>query len=498
MLLDQFRRLGKHSMIYGLSSALASSATLVLVPLLTRHLSPKQYGTLEILAVFAAQLSVLAQLGLGSALFKFGLRSREGLQATAIVFNTAYWTIASIAVLTTVAMLLCATQIAYMLIGDAQPTLVRWVLVKVLFDAIGIVPMVRLRMKDDSVVYGGLAASRMFVSLVFVFIGLGWFDDALIGVVIAMAAESCLFALLATATAAKELAFRISPVHMREMLGFGLPLVPYAFVLTILALGDRYFLRLFGGLDDVGPYAVGYKLAAILAVPVRAFQVAWPSIMFSMAPTRNGRRFFAKVLTYLLLVLGFFGVIVSVFARDLIQLLAPAAYSNAYVVVPILIFAQIGLGAFYATAVGTNITGKTYLQTVSAVVALLVFGATAVLLVPRFGMVGAACATASGYLALASTDCYFSLRLYPVPYEWPRITLVVVFMIVLIYAGMRIETGTRIVDIPLKLAVAATYPGLLFLLGFFSPSERAAFRGLLYRGSVSSRQTIEAVVPHRP
>jgi len=500
MLREQIGRLGKHSTIYGLSNVLGASATLVLLPLLTRHLSPGQYGMLEVLTVFAAQLGVLFQLGLGSALFKFALRPGQDAGHARLVISTAYLAIGAVTLLATVAMLPFAPQLGHILLGQAEhASLVRWLLAKVLFDALGVVPMVRLRMREASFLYGGLSAGRVFASLLFVFVALLLSDDALSGVVIAMAAESFLFAFLSTATAARELVPRISRVDLRAMLAFGLPLIPYAFGLTILALGDRYFLRLFGGLGEVGAYAVGSKLAAILSIPVRAFQIAWPSFLFSMATARNGQMFYAKILTYLLLLLGFCGIVVSVFARELIQLLATPAFGKGYIVVPILIIAQISLGAFYVTAVGTNLTGKTYLQTMSVGVALLVFGAAAVLLVPGFGMVGAACATALGYLTLAIINCVFSLRLYPVPYEWRRIELLTVCVTILTGLGMRIQTGTRVVDIALKLAVVATYPALLFVLSFFSPSERASLRALLNRASASSRlRTGESAIQPSP
>src|SRR6185295_2092441 len=151
---------------------------------------------------------------------------------------------------------------------------------------------------------------------------------------------------------------------------------------TVIALGDRYLLRIFGDLADIGRYAVGYKIAASLGVATRAFQVAWPTMLFSMAKTPDGEKFYAKLLTYFLVVLGLCGVVVSAFARDIIQLFTSSAFTGGYVVVPVLVLAQLGLGAFYVTAVGTNLAGKTHLQTVSALVAAAVFGVAGVALVP--------------------------------------------------------------------------------------------------------------------
>lgn len=484
----QFGRLGKHSTVYGLTSVLGASATLVLLPLLTRHLSPVEYGMLEVLTVFSAQLSVLLQLGLGSALFKFAVRDGQGKFDNRTVVSTVFWTTTGVAFVATTALVPMAPQVSQVLLGNREyATEMRWLLIKVWFDAVCVVPMVRLRIREESIVYGVLNASRVFVSLGFVALALTMFDGGLTSILIAMAAESGLFALVGAASAVRDLASPVVARTLRPMLAFGLPLIPYAFALTILALGDRYFLSRFGNFEDVGRYAVGSKLGAILAIPVRAFQVAWPGLLFSQAKAPNARSFYAKVLTYLLLVLGFIGVSVSVFAKELMALLATSEFAAGYVVVPILVMAQICLGAFYATAVGTNLTGKTYLQTASAGIALIVFGVAAMFLVPPLGMIGAAVATALGYFTLAAADCVFSLQLYPVPYEWRRIAMLLLVAGTLTGAGMSIDTGHRVANVAIKVVVVSAYPALLHAFGFFAPGERRALRALLARVVGASR-----------
>lgn len=439
---------------------------------------------LEVLTVFAAQLGVIVQLGLGSALFRFVLRSDRDDRHSRDVVSTAYWTIGAISMVVVAALLPFTTRLAHVLLGKAElGPLVGWILAKVFFEAVAVVPMARLRLREAAALYGALSASRLFVTLGFVVVALSLVDDPLRGVVIAMTAEACTFAMVSTATAARDLVRRVSAPALYGMLKFGLPLVPYAFALTILAVGDRYVLRTSRGLAEVGPYAVGYKLAAVLAIPVRAFQVAWPTFLFSLASVPSGRAFYAKVLTYLLLLLGLCGLAIAVFAREVVHFAVGSAFAQAHVVVPILVFAQISLGVFYATAVGTNLTGKTHLVTASAGIALLTFGGAAVLLVPSFGMIGAACATAIGYLTLAVVDCAFSLRLYPVPYEWTRLGGLAGLLLVLMLVGVNIDTGSRIIDVTLKLAVVAAYPLLLFLFGFLSPTERSAIRRLFERAT---------------
>ena len=138
MLREQMLRLGKQSTVYGLSSVLGASATLILVPLLTRHLSTEQYGMLEVLTVFATQLGVIVQLGLGAALFRFVLQAHQEAENSRAVVSTAYWVIAVVSTLTAAALFPLRATIAQVLFGQSTfGPLVGWILAKVVFEAVG-------------------------------------------------------------------------------------------------------------------------------------------------------------------------------------------------------------------------------------------------------------------------------------------------------------------------------------------------------------------------
>jgi O-antigen/teichoic acid export membrane protein len=494
-------RLGKHSAIYGLSNVLGASATLLLLPLLTRHLATEQYGRLEVLTVFVTQVGVVVQLGLGSALFRSLLAGEADSPEARVTISTAYWTLLAVACIAVLALLPLAPALGHLLLDrDDLGSLVRWMLAKILFEAVAVIPMARLRLRNESLLYGGLNSSRVVVTLLLVVAALWQVADPLKAVVLAMVAESALFALLSSASAWRDLVPQVSREALKAMLAFGVPLIPYTFALTLLAMGDRYLLRHYGGLAEVGPYAVGFKLAAILGIPVRAFQIAWPSFLFSLAKEPDGRQVYPRVLLYVVLGLGWVGTGVAIFAPELMLLLATPAYAHAAVVVPILVFAQIALGVFYATAVGTNLTGKTYFITISAGVALLAFAAAGLVLVPRFGMVGAAIATMLGYVVMAGVDWWFSLRLYPVPYAWKPLAFLLAIMVGLILTGTRIHTGSLPGDIALKLGLLAAYPLLVLGLGCFPPAERRAVVALWdrvrrWRGTPPADRAMTADTP---
>jgi O-antigen/teichoic acid export membrane protein len=317
------------------------------------------------------------------------------------------------------------------------------------------------------------------------------FDGGFRAVMIGVAVESAIFAVAASLTAWSDLFAGYSLTILRGMLAFGLPLVPLAFGLTALSIGDRFILRQFSDLQEVGRYAVANKIAAGLNIFIRAFQVAWPAVLFSSAARPDAARFYARLLTYFVFMLAMAGLAVSLFARDLVALLAGESFGSAFSVVPILALAQIALGVFYVTAVGSNLTGKTHLQTTSVLFALGIFAAACYLLIPDYKMTGAAIASALGYAALTGMSCMLSLRVYPVRYEWGRIAVLLLIAVALSTIGSAVFTRSLLIDVIVKAAVIVLYPGVLFAVGFMDNSERRVLQSfyfaLVRRVSLSPR-----------
>ena len=64
------------------------------------------------------------------------------------------------------------------------------------------------------------------------------------------------------------------------MLGFSTPLIFSSLSAVILTVLDRYSLNYIVGLDDVGVYTTGYKIANVMLFVVMASQLALPTILF--------------------------------------------------------------------------------------------------------------------------------------------------------------------------------------------------------------------------
>ncbi len=184
-------------------------------------------------------------------------------------------------------------------------------------------------------------------------------------------------------------------------LKFGLPMIPHALALVVLAQIDRIMIRDLCSESDAGLYIYGYGFATLLMIFTNAIGQAW--LPWFNEELFAGHREQIKNYQKKLVLLGTFLTIGFVtVAPEALMLLAPRgrAYWVAKWVVP-----PVALGAlaqyFYTNYVNVELFHKkTPIIAASSILAAVVnFGLNAVF-IPRFGYIAAAYTTFASYLFL--------------------------------------------------------------------------------------------------
>ena len=83
-------------------------------------------------------------------------------------------------------------------------------------------------------------------------------------------------------------------------------------------------------------------------------------------------------------------------------------------------------GIYQLTSIGLAITKRTRYYPVATGIAAVASVTANVLLIPHFGVLGAAWANMISYGVLAAVATWFSQRFYPISYEWGRLARIVV------------------------------------------------------------------------
>jgi O-antigen/teichoic acid export membrane protein len=239
---------------------------------------------------------------------------------------------------------------------------------------------------------------------------------------------------------------------------------------------DRFFLVWLADVAEAGLYSVGVRVASAMVLVLTAFRMAWPAFAYSIRDEREARRTYAFVLTYLTVLTAWVALALTLLAPWLVDLLAAARFSESAEVVGPLAFSTVSYAAYVVVAIGVGRARRTTFNWVVTGAGAAVNVALNLLLIPAYGMMGAAIATVAAYTTMALGMAWWSQRIYPVPYQWRRVATAAFGAVALAAIGKALDVG-----LPAAVGLILVYPLVLLALGFTSREERRRLTRLVLR-----------------
>jgi O-antigen/teichoic acid export membrane protein len=459
----QMRRLGRHSAVYGLGGIVSRLLAVFLLPLYTRYLDREDLGAVGLVVALSAVLVTILRLGISSAFFRFYFDSAETARRLLVV-RTSFWFTMGSATAGLAAGLLLAPRLADLLqLGDAALVRAGFVGIWAQMNYEQLTSLFRAEERSTAFVIASLANVAITIAAT-VLLVVVWEQGAL-GVIAGNFTGTLLVYLALLAVHREQLGLQFSRPLLREMNRFGVPLVPAALALIVVNFSDRFFLVHLADLEEVGLYEIGVRIASAMVLLLTAFRMAWPAFAYSIEDDAEAKRTYAYVLTYLVVAASWLALALGLLAPWLVRLLTPEFYEGERVVAP-LAFGTVAYAAYIVMAIGVGRAKRTQFNWAIAGVAAAVNVALNLILIPPYGMMGAAAATVAAYATMFAAMTWYAQRVFPTPYQWRRVLTAAAVAVALLLGGRAI--GGLAAAIVLTLA----YPLALLVTGFFLPEER--------------------------
>ena len=470
----QLKRLGKHSLIYGLGGLVSRILAVLLLPLYTHYLSPADYGQIETLVALVTVLTIVLRFGISSAFFRFYFDSDDPA-GRRLVLRTSFWFTMAMATLGLVLVVALAAPISELLFDTSEAAdLVRASAVA-LWAQMNYEQLTSLfRVEERSVAFVLASLTNVALTVAATVLLVVVLDRGPLGVIVGNFTGTLLVYLALLGYRREQLGLQFDRPLLREMNRFGMPLVPSALLLWVTNFSDRFFLVKLSDTAEVGLYSVGVRIASAMVLVLTAFRMAWPAFAFSIRDDSEAKRTYAWVLTYLVVLATWVAVGLTLLSPWIVAWLAAPEFASASRVVGPLAFAAVALGGYIVISIGIGRARRTQFNWVITGAAALVNVTLNLALIPRYGMMGAAAATVAAYGVMFAGMAWWSQRVFPVPYQWRRVLTAASAGVALAVAGKLLDGG-----LPLSLALALAYPLLLAAVGFTLPVERRAVRGRL-------------------
>ena len=233
-------------------------------------------------------------------------------------------------------------------------------------------------------------------------------------------------------------AFYIDKKVIGEMLRFSAPLIPTYLLWWVTSASDRWFVINMVGETENGIYSIAYKLPTLLMLVTTMFYQAWQMSSIEERNSRGLGKFYETVF-------GAYSSLLYIAAAGLIMLCKPltliltgtaegSRFKEAQIFTPVLIIAMV-FQCFCQFLSSVYTTKKRSVNScATAFVAAAVNIILNFLLIPQYGVWGAAIATAASYFACFAVRLFDARKFIFFKVDYFRFlvnTVIIVFMCVI-------------------------------------------------------------------
>jgi O-antigen/teichoic acid export membrane protein len=463
------------------------------LPIMTRWLTPDDYGVVAVAQVVAALFTGVTSLGVSTGLERNFFKHEHDARALARVVHTAHALVVAGTVAGTALLVAGGDVLSQLLFG--RPDRGLFLLAMAIASVLGVVVNMQLVYLRNR----GRAAAYMTFSLVSIVVETGATlflvivaEAGVWGIPLGALAGKALVAAAGWLRLALELPPAIDRRRAGELLEIGLPLLPRAFVGVADNGVDRLSLNWLVSLGQAGYFGLANRIGYSVFSAMTSIEQLWVPQVYRMmfqgedAGARIGRYITPYFYASLLL-----AVTAVLFVEEVLWVLvAPAFWPMKYVAAV--------LAAYYGQLFFGKIVGaqwiylkKTWYATPVSLARLALHVALTLLLVGPLGALGAALALFLAGSVVDAVSLAIAQRQYRIAYE----TRFVVSVMVLLYVALVWVVVPAMVNVPygLHLAVRLVVFGAFLALGGHRLAPLGAhIRGLARsgRGPVSAEVAI--------
>jgi O-antigen/teichoic acid export membrane protein len=475
--------------------------SLLLLPIFTSYLTTSDYGVITMLLTIEAVAKVAFRWGVDTAFMRlyYDCADQPARQRLA---STIFFFLLAVNGSLVLASVFAANWLGGLLIGPAAPgaaphgVLVALTIANTFVAGFYFIPYHMLRIGERSTQFIALTFTRSAGTIVARLILVIWAHLGVLGIVLADTMVTAVFTLILSRWFLPLIRPVFSREVLKEALGFGLPRVPHSVAQQVISVADRYFLKAYGTLSDVGLYSIGASFGLALKLFLSAFESAWTPFFLAAMKEKDPGRIYSTVSTYVVAMLVLLVAGLCALAPAVVALFTTPAFHPAAQVTPWIALGVMFQGLYLVGSIGLVITKRTTRYPISTGLAAAASLIANIILIPKYGMLGAAWANVIAYFTLAAVTSAFSWQVYPIPYEWSRLARIAIAG-VLSYLAAEWAAPASLRPVASLLfrsaVIVPTYFAALYVMRFFHPRELRMLIELRQR--VLSRAPVAAAAP---
>lgn len=394
----------RNSAIYAVAGVLNGSIAFILMPIYTRVLSPDQFATVSIMNSAAGFLTILMMLAMENAItrFHFGYSEDESGSMAGSIFLLL---MGNGVVISSLLLVFRHKIVGLMLPGSDSARLFSIALVTTFIKLVYIVYQTILQTRQKSFEYAKNSIIYVATSSIFSVMYLFVFRDKAEAVLGGTLTSTVLLAAMSLRSMIRERYIRLTVRLdlLKRGLEYALPFIPYDVVHAFSPLFLKSIVNRSQGLKAVGIYEVALQISTVITVAQLAVNRAYVPWAYDRMEKddHGGIVSVSRDITKISLIVC---MLISLFGREIIGILASRQYHDSWIVLPLFTFAAAlrGIYYFYSTAISYDLRGAKFIAAI-AVASNLAHLAIGYAFVNAYGVLSVAMgALIAGFLTLVS------------------------------------------------------------------------------------------------
>lgn len=465
-----------HSGIYAVGIVIRFMTSFVMLPIYTRYLTPADYGILELLTATLDLAAIIFGMRIGEAIFRNYSAGDTPRQKNAVITTSM-----ALHVLTfgagILALILLAGPISYLTFGTTDlKEFVQLFAIIIFLQALSEVPMVFVRARQKPWLFVGFNILRLLLQVGFNIYFVVVQDQGIEGVIYGSLLSSLCFSSIMLIYALRISGFERPDYSLgKRLIGFSLPLMLADIGAFYLTFGDRYFLRVYSSLSEIGIYALAYKFGFVLATMVwLPFSYIWDIQKYNIHKQPDAKYVFQRTFLMLSFILILFGLGISLFVEDVLKIMSAPAFWPASKIVPVVVVAYIVQAWTSYCSLGIYLRGNTMQVTYGSIVASVAITASYLVLIPILGGMGAAIATLLAFLVRLVWIDYAARQHYNMDLPWIKAISILAVSAAFFLLSLLWTPKDWLHSLLWKSLLCIGYVGIFLVLPIFTKHQKAS------------------------
>lgn len=384
------RHLIKNTTIYALGDIVPRLLGFISFPILTRYLSPADYGIVNYVGTLTTFLLAFGFLCINTYYLVFYYRCENSeaqkkllgnLSSFAILFNFGL-----------VVFFLLFGNSLFNVLGSKiafYPYIVIGILTN-FFNIFAVLPSALYRLLEKPLLLTTINVSRGIITLVLTLVLVVYYDYSAIGVLYVTLFVNFIYAFVFLYISRNHIIWNICFKQLKEVLRFSLPLLPGSLAYYITTISDRILIDKYLSLNELGIYSTAVTLALILNIFSYGAYKAFEPYIFKNWGSEGFVKIFEKIRNAFVYVLLIGVLCLSVFSKEFFHIMSNMEFHGAYWYVPMIIIGvySSSLSMLYGTIITAK--GKTKINSLISIIGAGISISLNITLLPILGLVSAA------------------------------------------------------------------------------------------------------------